>query len=76
LSALHHEVDAGVAEVLIVFVGIDCETDTLPIGEVRQHWSPEALERKDREIVEVENFYRESATKAATRLLELLEIAS
>jgi hypothetical protein len=45
----------------------------LPIGDVREHWSPEALERKDREIIEVENFYRQPATEAATRLLQLLE---
>jgi hypothetical protein len=76
LSPLRHEVEAELAEVLIVFTGIDSDTDTLPIGEVRQHWSPEALERKDREIIEVENFYRQSATEAAMRLLQLLETAS
>ncbi len=73
LSPLRHQVWAELAEVLVVFTGIDSETDTLPIGDVREHWSPEALERKDREIIEVENFHRQPATEAATRLLQLLE---
>jgi hypothetical protein len=73
LSPLRHEVEAELAEVLLVFTGIDSETDTLPIGDGRQHWSLEALERKDREIMEVEKFYRQPATEAATRLLQLLE---
>jgi len=45
------------AEVLLVFTGIDSETDTLPIGDVRQHWRLDALERKDREITDAENVY-------------------
>ena len=73
LSPLRNEVEARLPEVLVVFAGIDSETDALPMGDVRQYWSPEALERKDREIIEVENFYRQPATEAATRLLQLLE---
>lgn len=38
LSPLRHEVEAELAEVLVVFTGIDSETDTLPIGDVRRHW--------------------------------------
>jgi hypothetical protein len=76
LSPLRHEVEAELAEVLVVFTGIDSETDTLPIGDARQHWGPEALARKDTEIMEVEKFYRQSATEAAKRLLQLLETAS
>ena len=76
LSPLRHEVEAELAEVLLVFTGIDSETDTLPIGDVRQHWSSDALERKDREIIEAENVHRQPATEAATRLLKLLETPS
>ena len=43
-------VEPQIAKVLLTFVGIDSETDTLPIGAVRKQWSPEALQRKDREI--------------------------
>jgi hypothetical protein len=76
LSPLRHEVEAELAEVLLVFTAIDSETDTFPIGDAGQHWSPEALDRKDREIMEVENFYRQPATEAASRLLQLLATPS
>lgn len=76
LSPLRHEVEPEIAEALLVFTGIDSESDALPIGDGRQHWSPEALTHKDLEISEVENFYRQSATEAATRLLQLLETTS
>lgn len=42
LSLPRHDVEVELAEVLVVFSGIDTETYTLPIGEVRQPWSPEA----------------------------------
>jgi hypothetical protein len=73
LSPLRHEVEAELSEVLLVFTRIDSETDTFPIGDDRQHWNPDALERKDHEIIEAENSYRELAREAATRLLQLLE---
>ena len=61
-------------EILLIFTGIASETDGLPVGAVRQQWSAEALERKDREIAEGEEFYRDSAMEAATRLVCLLEV--
>jgi len=76
LSPLRHEVETELAEVLVVFTGIDSETAALPIGKVRQKWSPEALERKDRDISEAEKFYRDTAIEAATRLLQMLEVPS
>ena len=53
-----------------VFVAIESETDHLPIGDVRAHWSPDALLVKDREIRAAEEFYRESAIAACRRLIE------
>jgi hypothetical protein len=76
LSPLRHEVETELAEVLVTFTAIDSETDALPIGEVRLHWSQEALERKDREITEAEQYYRDTAMEAATRLLQLIEVPS
>jgi DNA-directed RNA polymerase subunit RPC12/RpoP len=73
LSRLRHDVEPQVAEVLLTFVGIDSETDTLPIGVVRKEWNPEALERKDRQIAEAERFYREGAMESACKLIRLLE---
>lgn len=73
LSRLRHDVEPDVADLLFTFEGIDSETDTLPIGEVRKQWNPEALERKDREIGEAEGFYRDSAVEAAGKLIRLLD---
>jgi hypothetical protein len=73
LSSLRHEVEPQLANILVRFTGIDSETDALPVGRVRKEWSPDALRRKDKEIAEAEDFYREGAISAATELLRLLE---
>jgi hypothetical protein len=73
LGYLRHEVEPQLANVLVTFTAIDSETDTLPVGDVRKEWSPEALERKDKEIAGAEDFYRETAVNAATELIRLLE---
>ena len=57
----------------LVFLGIDSETDHLPVGEVRKHWSAHALAEKDIEIKEAEDFFRESAYTAARRLVQKYE---
>jgi hypothetical protein len=56
-----------------VFVGIDSETDHLPTGEERKHWSAEALAVKDAEIKEAEEFYRDRAMEAARGLIRRLK---
>lgn len=76
LGYLRHEVEPRVAKVLLTFTGIDSETDALPVGDVRKEWSPDALKRKDREITEAEDLYRNSAINAASELIRLLEIPS
>lgn len=76
LGYLRHEVEPRVAEILVTFAAIDSETDTLPIGKVRKEWHPDALRRKDKEIVEAEQFYRDSATNAAVELIRLLDASS
>jgi hypothetical protein len=55
---------------LLVFIGIDSETDDLPVGEERQHWSEEALKEKDIEIRRCEKLYREAAREACARIIE------
>jgi len=54
---------------LTTFVGIDSETDDLPIGDVRQYWAPDVLAQKDLEIVHCEAIYREPALEAASHLV-------
>jgi len=68
-----HYVEPQIAELLLMFVGIDSETDTLPVGAESKQWDAEALEHKDREVADTERCYRESAIKAATELVRLLE---
>ena len=55
---------------LQTFVAIDSETDSLPVGEVRRYWAPDALKRKDVEINRAEKLYQPAARKAATHLLQ------
>jgi hypothetical protein len=52
------------------FVGIDSESDHMPIGEVRQHWNPEALRVKDAEVAKVEALYREQAFEICRKLIQ------
>ena len=52
----------------LFFVGMDSETDHLPIGEMRQHWNPDALRAKDAEL----EGYEESARKEAFRICRSL----
>jgi hypothetical protein len=52
------------------FVAIDSETDTLPVGEVRQYWAAHALEREDVEIGRAERLYAAIARQAAEALVE------
>jgi hypothetical protein len=70
LCGLGHQVGADDDADFTFFVAIDSESDHLPIGEVRQHWNPEALRAKDAEIASFEAFYREKAFEICRRLIE------
>jgi len=52
-----------------LIIGIESETDDLPIGEVRQLWAPSALEEKDLEIVRCEALYRDEVLAVCRRIL-------
>ena len=55
------------------FVGIDSETDALPIGSVRELWAADALRAKDIEIQRAEEFYRDVARDACRKLVKRFE---
>jgi hypothetical protein len=76
LSPLRHAAQPQVAKVLLAFTGIDSETDTLPIGKLREDWNPEIIKGKDQQIAEAERFYRDAAMNAAAELIRLLDIPS
>jgi hypothetical protein len=44
---------------ILPFIGIDSETDALPLGEVRKHWAPEALAKLQPEIERLEKWARD-----------------
>ena len=44
---------------LTIFIAVESESDSLPLGAARQYWAAEALERADREIEAVEALYRD-----------------
>ena len=46
------------------FMLIDSECDALPIGPVRQHWSADALIRKEAQVVDADRWAMEAGKKA------------
>jgi hypothetical protein len=73
LSGLGSDVGADRDPDFTFFVGLDSETDHLPIGEVRQSWNSEALQQKDAEVREIEASYREQAFESCRSLIRRYE---
>jgi hypothetical protein len=48
------------------------QADHLPVGAVRAHWQRAALERLDRELMELERRHQDAAFYCCRRLLETL----
>ena len=69
VSSLDHDPD------FIAFVGLDSETDHLPIGAVRRHWAPAALANKDIQIQAAEQHWHDTAIAACHRLLRRFSTA-
>jgi hypothetical protein len=51
-----------------LIIGIESETDDLPVGEVRKLWAPSALKTKDVEIARCEELYRPRFLEACKRI--------
>jgi hypothetical protein len=51
-----------------LIIGIESETDDLPVGEVRKLWAPDALRVKDVEIARCEELYRPQFLEACKRI--------
>ena len=52
-----------------LFIGVDSQTDHLPVDEERRNWSSEALSRKDLEIAEAEEFFKDDVLAACRKLI-------
>ena len=51
------------------FVGVDSETDHLPLGDARSRWTPEALKTKDAELAAYESRVRQPAYQNCRKLV-------
>jgi hypothetical protein len=59
----------------IFFIAVDSETDHLPVGKWREGWAADSLEKKDKEVKEIEAFYRSDAMSAAQSILNKFNTA-
>jgi len=59
----------------MTFVGVDSDTDHLPVDDERENWSQEALDRKDVEIAEAQAFHREKVFQACRHLINRFHIS-
>ena len=57
----------------IAFIGIDSESDHIPLGKVREKWSSEGLKKMDIELLEIEDHYRTWALEACTKIIARFE---
>jgi len=70
LHGLGHDICADDKDPdFLIFVVIDSDTDHLPIGDVRQLWSENALVEKDEEIRKIRAFYKDDVAQACSRLI-------
>lgn len=51
-------------------VGIDKETDGLPVGQVREEWHPDLLLERDKEIERYERIYRDQVRSICERIVQ------
>lgn len=78
MQLLHHRTFGWFErdEDFLPFVAIDSETDDLPVDLERHNWSAEALQRKDQEILKAEQWAKEIAFPACTKLIERFRIVT
>lgn len=74
LKSLGHELLDDHDKDFRTFVGIDSQTDHLPVDRERRNWSKEALAGKDKEIADAEAFHRDAALAACKKLIDRFDI--
>lgn len=70
LVSLAHTDAVGDVEDRRFIIGIESETDHLPVGEVRTLWASSAREEKDVEIARVEALYRADFLETCQRIVQ------
>lgn len=69
LPLLHEDSSITSTDDYYLLVGIDSETDDLPLGRVRDEWDSKSLREKDREIARCEDLWRDKVLAACERIL-------
>src|SRR5216684_7057641 len=67
VSLAHTDAIANEADRRLI-IGIESETDHLPIGEVRKLWAPDGLQRKEPEIACAEALWKTEFLDAGKRI--------
>ncbi len=71
LTAISHKLDLVETDTdFLVFIATASETDHLPVGEERGVWAKSALQEKDIEIKQAENYHKEKIFSACRILIE------
>jgi len=68
VSLAHTDAIADVEDRKFI-IGIESETDHLPVGEVRKLWASDSLEEKDVEIARAEKLYRDRFLQTCRRIV-------
>ena len=68
VSLAHTDAVADVEDRKFI-IGIESETDHLPVGEVRKLWASSALKEKDVEIARAEELYRVDFLETCRRIV-------
>ncbi|MBV9467666.1 MAG: hypothetical protein JOZ57_00295 [Abitibacteriaceae bacterium] len=74
LAVLGSHTELYHTEIFRVFIGIDSQTDDLPLGPSRAYWNEAVLKAKDQEIAAYEASVKEAALKACLQLINSYKI--
>lgn len=67
------ELDEVGRNALLPLVGVDSETDHLPLGAEREFWHREALAEKDVDLKKAEAWCHDMVIEACSQLIRVLE---
>lgn len=68
--------NADTSEAVRILVGLDSQTDHIPLGDSRKHYNPAYLKELDREFDEFTLYFREEVIGACEEILQELSAKS
>lgn len=75
IAAAARKLGNALEEPFVTFVGIDSETDSFPLGSLRERWNGAALEKQDTQRERYEGIVHERALEACREILLRLDPA-